>query len=164
MIENTQTAQVGRKQAITLPWDLTKAFPWEGAKWQSSCKGGKALFQPLAAHTHLSLRFLEREMERERERDLEKERERDLDPDLEREERDPDLDLLVLDISAKHLAVPPEGNRQREEFEKWSVGLIGEDRQHLAGWQAAGTGSLIRLEIGMFEVPARNRWTVLGSE
>lgn len=53
-----------------------------------------------AAHTYLSLRFLDRETERERERDLEKERERDLDPDLEREERDPDLDLLVLDIFA----------------------------------------------------------------
>lgn len=53
-----------------------------------------------AAHTYLSLRFLERETERERERDLEKDRERDLDADLERDERDPDLDLLVLDIFA----------------------------------------------------------------
>lgn len=63
-----------------------------------------------AAHTYLSLRFLDRETERERERDLEKERERDLDPDLEREERDPDLDLLVLDIFASTRSVTPKGN------------------------------------------------------
>lgn len=66
-------------------------------------QGRKSPISPFgsrAALTHLSLRFLDREIERERERDLEKERERDLDPDLEREERDPDLDLLVLDIFA----------------------------------------------------------------
>lgn len=110
-----------------LSWDLIKVFPWKGAKWQTTCKGGKAQFHPLAAHTHLSLRFLDREMERDRERDLEKERERDLDPDLEREERDPDLDLFVLDILASTCQCTwgEQGNRRIWEM-KLVVGRRGQ--------------------------------------